>query len=124
MSRDERLRAQATGRDGEALALELARQRGWQPWLGNARIAGGEADLVCMRQGLHGREGLLLEVKTTRNARADLATRLGAAQKKRLWRMAEVLCIQHDLHSIEVAVVLVTLRPDREHVEWLVLEPY
>ncbi len=124
MSRDERLRAQATGKDGEAMAAELARQRGWQPWLGNVRIAGGEADLVCMREGPHGREGLLLEVKTTRNGRADLTTRLGHAQTRRLWKMANALCIQHDLHSIEVAVVLVRLQPDREHVEWLVLEPY
>jgi Holliday junction resolvase-like predicted endonuclease len=124
VSKQDRLDAQETGRRGEELALELARDRGWQPWLGNVPIAGHEADLVCMRQGRDGREGLLLEVKTTRDARADLAPRLGLAQQKRLWRMAEVLVEQHDLHAIEVAVVLVRLQPDREHALWIPLEAY
>lgn len=124
MTRQARLDAQETGRRGEELALQLARDRGWQPWLGNVPIAGHEADLVCMRDGPKGREGLLLEVKTTRDPHAQLETRLGVAQTKRLWRMAEVLVEQHDLHTIEVAVVLVRLQSDREHAVWIPLDAY
>lgn len=116
--------AHDTGRRGEALAVELARERGWQPWLSNVPVAGYEADLVCFRDRDGARQGLLIEVKSSRNAHADLAARLSNAQCKRLWRMAEALCAQHGLHSIEVVLVLAMFQGDAERVQWLELEPF
>lgn len=116
--------AHETGRRGEALAVELARERGWQPWLSNVPVGGGEADLVCFRERNGRRQGLLVEVKASRNPRADLAARLSKAQQRRLWHMAETLCVQHDLESIEVVILLVTLLPGAERVAWVELEPF
>ena len=40
---------QQTGQAGELIAVKLAERLGWQPWRTNVPIAGGEADVVCLR---------------------------------------------------------------------------
>lgn len=119
-----RLRAVETGRRGEVIALDLAQDRGWPPGLCNVPLGRAEADVVCLRTRAGRREGLLLEVKTSRNPHAELAPRLGKRQLDRLWRMAEVLCAEHALDDVEVALVLVTLEGDHERAEWLALESF
>ena len=113
----------ATGLRGEAVALAAAQARGWQAWLQRAAIAGGEADLVCVREGPTGREALLIEVKTSTRP-FDHAWRLGPRQTQRLWQMAEALAEVHDLARVTVALAVVTLGNDSERVRWLELEAY
>lgn len=89
----------------------------------NVKIGRYEADVVCYRTDSHGTRGLLLEVKSSRDS--DVAPeRLAPRQVKRLWRMAEILCEQKQLASIEVALVLVALDGQSEHIRWLPLETF
>jgi Holliday junction resolvase-like predicted endonuclease len=113
----------ATGLRGEAVALAAAEARGWQAWLQRAPIAGGEADLVCVRDGAAGREALLIEVKTSTRP-FDHAWRLGPRQARRLWQMAEALAEVHDLTQVTVVLAVVTLGTDSERLRWLELEAY
>ncbi len=115
--------AHDTGRRGEAIALRVAAERGWQPGRSNVRLGRGEADVVCFRVENGQRVGLLLEVKASRGRQVQ-AERVQRRQQQRLWRMAQTLCDQQDLARIEVAVVLVTLHENGEHIEWLDLEPF
>lgn len=120
----QRLEALRIGMRGEALATELARSRGWRPHASRQRLAGREADVVCLRELAGERKGLILEVKTSADARADLAARLSRRQQDGLWRMAEALQAHLGLDGVQVAVVWVTLQPEAERVVWVDLEPF
>lgn len=124
VSRIRRDAATATGRRGEEAAVAFARERGWHLVLCNMPVAGAEADVVCERLQDGVRAGLLLEVKASASPYGVQAERLGAAQTRRLWRMAEVLCAQHGFERIEVALVLVAMTPTQERVTWIPLEPF
>jgi len=109
---------QETGQAGELIALKLAQRLGWQPWRTNVPIAGGEADLVCLRTVNGKREALIVEVKTRRGALPE-AERVSAAQLKRLRKMAKHFADQEELDGIEMAVVLVALDDRSQTTRWL-----
>ncbi len=109
---------QQTGQAGELIALKLAERLGWQPWRTNVPIAGGEADVVCMRTRAGKREALLLEVKTRFGALPE-AERVGPAQLKRLRSMAKHFADQEELDGIEMAVVLVAIDGRTQTTRWL-----
>jgi putative endonuclease len=113
-----RLEALDIGRRGEDAAARLARSRGWTVEDRNLRTEAGEADLVCVRQGPDGRHGLLIEVKTSANARSDLVARVDARKQRRLWQIAELLAARLDVVEMQVAVVLCVLEPNREELSW------
>ncbi len=112
-----------TGRRGERLALRFAETLGWQNGMTNVKIGRYEADVVCYRTDSLGTRGLLLEVKSSRDREVQ-PERLAPRQLQRLWRMAEILCAQKQLASIEVVLVLVALDGQSEHIRWLPLETF
>ncbi len=109
---------QQAGQAGELIALKLAQRLGWEPWRTNVPIAGGEADVVCLRTHGGKREALILEVKTRQGALPE-AERVSPAQLRRLRKMAKHFAEEHELDGIEMAVVLVSLEGRAQTTRWL-----
>ncbi len=109
---------QQTGQAGELIALKLAERLGWQPWRTNVPIAGGEADVVCLRTRDGKREALILEVKT-RHGELPPEERVSPAQLARLRKMAKHFADQEELDGIEMAVVLVAVHGRAQETRWL-----
>jgi putative endonuclease len=80
--------AQALGALGERLAAEHLDRRGWKILASNARVAGGEIDLVALDRDTL----VFVEVKTTRRCGRTAGTeplaRLLPRQRTRLRRLA------------------------------------
>ncbi len=114
---------QQTGQDGELIALKLAQRLGWQAWRTNVPIAGGEADVVCLRTRAGKREALLLEVKTRRGELPE-SERVSPTQLARLRKMAKHFAEQEELDGIEMAVVLVAVDGRSQTTRWLDVPAY
>lgn len=114
---------QETGQAGELIALKLAERLGWQPWRTNVPIAGGEADVVCMRTQHGRREALILEVKTRRGALPE-TERVSPSQLARLRKMAMHFAEMEDIDRIEMAVVLVAVGSRSQTTRWLDVPAY
>ena len=109
---------QETGQAGELIALKLAERLGWQAWRTNVPIAGGEADVVCLRTREGKREALILEVKTRHGALPE-AERVSQTQLRRLHKMAKHFAYQEELDGVEMAVVLVAIDGRSQTTRWL-----
>jgi Holliday junction resolvase-like predicted endonuclease len=121
----DKLLALRTGERGETLALRWAMAQGWQLYGQRLRVERCEVDLAMVREKPgQPRELLLIEVKTSRRQGGDHALRWGKAQQARLWGAAEALMNQSNSQQVQVALVVVTLQADREHVRWLIAEPF
>ena len=109
---------QETGQAGELIALKLTQRLGWEPWRTNVPIAGGEADLVCLRTREGRREALIAEVKTRRGALPE-TERVSRAQLARLRKMAKYFADQEELDGVEMAVILVAFDGRSQTTRWL-----
>lgn len=116
---------QRTGERGEELALRWAVEQGWTLYGRRLRLERCEVDLAMVRQTPDAaRELLLIEVKTSRRQDPDHAQRWSKAQQARLWSAAETLMIQSESQHVQIALVVVTLQAEREHLQWLAAEPF
>ncbi len=121
----DKLLALRTGERGETLALRWAMAQGWQLYGQRLRVGRCEVDLAMVREKPgQPRELLLIEVKASRRQSGDHALRWGKAQQARLWGAAEALMNQSNSQQVQVALVVVTLQADCEHVRWLIAEPF
>lgn len=116
-----------TGQRGEALAARWLERHGWHIVGRNLRRGRREADIVARRSAADGRVLAVVEVKTARESRhpapasvlaprdpADLVLRLGAAQRRRLWSLAQELGREHNADVLQVLLITVLLGPNRE----------
>lgn len=116
-----------TGQRGEALAARWLERHGWQVEGRNVRRGRREADIVASRTAADGRVLAVVEVKSARESRhpapasvlaprdpADLVLRLGAAQRQRLWSLAQELGREHNADVLQVLLMTVLLGPNRE----------
>lgn len=98
-------RAEAVGRDAEAIAAGALAREGWAVLARRARTPAGEIDLVAERDGLLA----FVEVKA-RPSLAEAALALGARQRARLLAAAEswlALNPGHGVRGVRFDVVIV-----------------
>jgi putative endonuclease len=87
-------RAEASGRDAEAIAAAALEREGWAVLARRARTPAGEIDLVVERAGLL----VFVEVKA-RPSLNEAAFALGARQRARLVSAAACWCAANPVHG-------------------------
>lgn len=108
----------STGADGEAVAAEYLRRQGYEILHRGYRAAGGEIDLVAVRDGVF----VFAEVKTTRRAEVGPEQRVGWEKRRHLVRAARAFVDRgpQDAEAYRFDVLAVDLSrgtPRVEHIE-------
>ncbi|USI73244.1 YraN family protein [Sphingomonas morindae] len=99
--------AEAAGRDAEALAAALLRDKGWEILAQRVRTPCGEVDLVARRPGLVA----FVEVKARSSRRAlDLA--LDARRLSRVAAAAELLIPRFAAPGDDIRIDAILIAPD------------
>lgn len=113
-----------TGDRGESAAAQMAIDRGWTVIDRNRRMRNGEADIVGVRTAAGCRQGLLVEVKTSKRLDEDLAARVTHDKRRRMFRMAAELVDEQEVDEVVVVIVCVHLSANTTALQWLEIDPF
>ena len=102
----------------------MAEERGWTIVARNRRFGGGEADVLGVREQRSLQQGLVLEVKSSKRPDDHLSARVSAAQRRRLFAMADTFLDERALDEVHVVVVTAHLSGDAQALTWLELDRF